>query len=134
MKPVASFNIYASGTLFYRVHIWNTFTELQKHVSPWVRVTRGCKGICSSYEVIKNDILTGCLGEINFLKKHLTTEILSHEVCHGTFGYMERRGLILNRVSGLMRTGSDEEKACYAHGRMMRALVNKLYKLKLIGT
>lgn len=130
---VASIRLYATSSLYYLVNIWSSKKELRKHCW-WVSLERDALGVCSTQDVYSS---TGrkkkCMGEINLLKRHLTTEILVHEVTHAAFGYSRRLKLDFSKDSRQkLSLTSAEERFCYAVGSMVRQLVNRLFKLKLL--
>ena len=52
-------------------------------------------------------------------------ELTAHECAHAALRYVERRGWSYSNAGSM----DDEERICYALGRMQRRLIMKLYKL-----
>jgi len=136
---LVTFKLYAARktTLYFQVHIWKTKKDYTAHTG-----YKDSPGSCSRYEILNfekgHQKKLAILGEVNLTRRRLTTEILSHELCHAAFGYCERKKFDVtdthndNPHARAMGRDSGEEQFCYSQGYMLRCLVNKLHKLKLL--
>lgn len=58
----------------------------------------------------------------------LTPEIVTHELAHATFAWAARVGIHVDEVHPF----TDEERWCYAHGRMVADLTRRLERVGLM--
>lgn len=74
----------------------------------------------------------GAFGRINLHRQKLTTEIACHEIAHAGIAWARRVGIEpLACDEGHMDEPEDNERFCYAMGRMMAQFSNHAYRLKL---
>lgn len=132
-------------TLYYLVRVWDNKKDFidyrceqddkesdkdcEAYVDPYDVYKVGKKKKGKSQAVRKLPIL----GEINFHKDRLGSEVISHESVHAIIHYMRRRNksfsaLDENKSGKYMEF---EEDFAYTVGRFNRDLVSKLYKYKL---
>lgn len=72
-------------------------------------------------------------GEILFIAKHLSPEIITHECAHLAFGYARRRHLRLDQLPARQAVSEDEEHFCYAMGGLTASVTAGLRRCKLIA-
>jgi hypothetical protein len=127
-KPILSFKVCCShgSRLYYEVRIYDTLAALRK-----VTGLKKCLGVCTYLYRDKLDPpASNKIGIIYLHKKHLGSEIVSHECAHAACGFLDRKG-IKNLETGNPGSKHGEELA-YAVGYMTSKIYAKLYKSKII--
>lgn len=142
-KPLLTFRVYPEGRFLYAVvNIWPTKKAMYAHKP----LQRNHEASCTGLRVItfppkrsgKPSRLRGVFAELNFYKRCLGAEVVSHEFTHAMFSFAERRRLNVaeavscqfatqgGKSASLDQEGA-EERCCYALGRMYRQFVAKCY-------
>lgn len=145
LKPCLTFRVrpFAKRRFVVVVNVWESKREMVRHAKAWPGNTnneRNTGAYCRSYlhyDVPKRGRarLLPDFAEVNFHRGQLGTETLTHELFHATMALVDR----LKIGPQLVKDGSGglcseaEEDAAYAHGRMCRLVVNRLYRAKLIA-
>lgn len=138
-KPILSFKVKcAEGSkLYYEVNIYETLADMRKmaakHAGCAVAGYDKCLGACTywTYTPLKPPS-TNKIGVISFQKKHLGSEIVSHECAHAACGYLDRKGITMLETG---RIGDPHgEELAYAVGFMTRKVYEKLYAEGIIPT
>lgn len=146
VKPLARFRVYAwKSSLYFMVHIWATKRDmLDNRVRLGLPRLRDCDAHVFSYDVFRESKgkrwrKLPIVGEIHFYKSRLGTEAITHESFHATASLLRRlkfdfTDLNNEGLTATMRSKSMDKEEVVAHiqGRLARAIVTKLYDLKLI--
>lgn len=141
VQPI-TFRIYPDGTFLYVViNIWPTKKAMYAHGKAAHDYEAMCGGRAAYTVPPKGKPRKkGLFAEINFSRRALGIEVVSHEFTHAGFCWAERRGLDLNDAIGgrewviggekmsLDRNGV-EERFCYVVGRLCRRFTQKCYDL-----
>jgi hypothetical protein len=147
-EPDVRFRLYPEGRWFYfAVNVWPDKPTMDDHFEHIGGVAyrasqrdavANCQG-ADRYLVRPGRPLrkTGCCGEINFHRGRITTEIASHEIGHAALGWARRVGLPGIKLSPKdwqgdeQRVTDDEERFCYALGRMVQQFADRAFRYKL---
>lgn len=146
LKPIARFRVYAwKSSLYFMVHVWRTKKEmLDNRVALGLPRLRDCDAHVFSYDAFsvqkgRRDRKLPIVGEIHFYKSCLGTEAITHESFHATASLLRRlkfdfSGLNNEGLTATMRSKSmdKEEVVAEVQGRLARAIVTKLYDLKML--
>ena len=133
-RPVR-FRVYPErrSRLYFGVVVWPTLKSMRVATA-----TSRSRGATMRWETLSfrkgTQRKDPIMGEIHLSKRHLTMEVLTHELMHATLTWARRKGLqegLLNNDCE-QRTRSLEERVCYAHGRMGRDLVARCIEKGLL--
>ena len=127
-KPLLSFRIYCSqkSKLYYEVRVYDKLADLRA-----VTGFKECLGACTYIYGIKlNPPKTNKIGIIWLERKHLGSEIVSHECVHAACGYLDRKGIKSLETGDV--SGDHGEELAYAVGYMTSRIYAKLYKSKIL--
>lgn len=138
-----TFRIYPDGAFLYVVvNIWPTKKAMYAHGTTVHNYEATCGGRSVFRFSGERWRKTGMFAELNFTRRALGVEIVSHEFTHAGFCWAERRKLNLNDaidgrefVEGgdTMQLSPDgvEERFCYVVGRMCNRFTQRCYELGL---
>lgn len=133
------FRVYIrKSSLYYLVQIWDTKDKFLKYRKEQLKLFRNpeeeldCEAYVDPYDVYRVGIKGRAerklpiLGEINFHKGRIGTEIITHETVHAITNYMRRRN---KKFASLDKDDhmAFEEEFAYAVGRFNSDLVSILY-------
>jgi hypothetical protein len=139
------FRVYVRYTsLYFLVQVWDTKKALEEYkLLQNMDDHEDCAAYVDSYDIYvvsrkkrgkpQTTRKMPQLGEINFYKGRLGTEVITHETIHAVSTYMRRR---CKRFSEMDKENDNymkfEEEFAYIVGRFNSDLVSKLYKYNLI--
>lgn len=151
VKPIR-FRIYPEKTLFYDVRVWPDRKSMRRHLRSLGYSKAGAESTeanCRSQMHLRwrpNGKLRAnprC-GEINVNRERFNTEIAAHEITHAAIFWAERVGVMPVRSKAdadslaapkgkpkNISAGPDNERFCYAMGRMIAQFTNHAYRLKV---
>jgi len=122
-------------SLYFVAVIWPTQREMRAaYPGPQGKRTTGAFCACFTKERYRDGRkrTLPIVGEVHFARNYLGMETIAHELMHAALGWARRVGLDYHDIF-LDKEKSDacpdEERLSYAHGRMVRQLVDRLYKL-----
>jgi hypothetical protein len=128
---------HKNSSLYALVHIWKNRKTFHAHENTIRRqtgeklLTNTNMAVCCGVKVIdfrrgKKGKTKGVFAEIHFSEENLNLYILSHELTHATFAWVERIGY---------QIGKDEcnEEFCHTQDSMLYQLYCRIAKLKLGG-
>lgn len=134
------FRLYPEASLYWIVQVWPTRADMVKYLDRRSflhsdEVGGMCNGI-DTYKVQGGVVRKlRSLGEINLYRGGCSTEVIAHETTHAVIGWARRVGIDPLSTEPEGGPESDEnERFCYAAGRMVRDLTNKLYRHKVWGS
>jgi hypothetical protein len=130
--------VYPEGkSLYVRVIVWDTKREMYHGVPdshPW---TYGA--ICRAYTQIRYQKgrprrMLGVVADVHFWKGALGSGTTSHEFMHAAIAWAIRVKLDFGPIvaGGSEAASPEEERLCYAHGRMVGEFVDWLYASRLV--
>ena len=139
MTAPVRFRIYAgrkpSG--FYAVcQVWPTFRAFDRNGRS-KRHRCGPKTMATCTEVTVLNFDQGAqrtkpiFAELNFVRGHLTMEIVTHELFHATMAWGRRIGFDWARLGADDCVNQDEERITYVHGWLCRQFVARATTLGL---
>ena len=148
MKPLHTFRVYPEGTFFYAVvNIWPSKAAMYQYIPLSRDYSATCKGVerITVYPKSENrrPRKLGQFAELNFHRRQLGIEVVSHEFTHAAFCLAERRKMDLGSIISDQNWRTDrkrnqrlnpdgvEERFCYALGRMVNQFTRKCYDLGL---
>lgn len=119
----------AGSRLYYTVRIFASRAAARR----WKRdyFPSDALAMCGRYVNGQNqpDRSTPEIGHLLFLKRHLKASVFAHECVHAALGWMDRIGIM---SYGKTRTKVDEERFCYAIGRMVQRIGNECMRRGLL--
>lgn len=139
MKPI-TFRLYPEGRYRYcLVKVWPNHRTMVPYLMGLHPARRGeyrsTQGLHTSTERWKHagDRLrkSGIFGELNLHRGRIDTEIASHEIAHAGIAWARRVRINPISPSGQQWESADNERFCYAMGRMMAQFSNHAHRLKL---
>lgn len=68
-----------------------------------------------------------CVAEVNFFRRRLGTEIITHEFFHATIAWGRRIRFNWQRFGDDDSVNQDEERLTYVHGRLVRMFVDRAH-------
>lgn len=128
--PRVTFRIYPEpGTRYVLVHVWPSRAAYVAHRRRCgIRVVAGEQASCMDLHVQRfvrgRWRRTGIVAEVNFHRRRIGTEVVTHEFFHATLAWGRRVGVRWGAIGSDAGTMTvDEERLCYAHGRLCREFV-----------
>lgn len=137
LQPIR-FRLYPEKqTLFFIVHVWLTQKAMHRRLKKLgIPHSEHTQGTCSAWRRYKNgaavpDRRTRDIGELNFHRGLLNAEIVSHEIAHAMVQWARRMRVDPLTDAGDDDESSDNERFCYATGRMMAQFAHQAYRRRL---
>jgi hypothetical protein len=144
MRPsgqVACFRIYPESPrgLFYTVKLFATELAMREYlIADDIdrSAAYGARALCSRWTRTRT---TGTgrtrtlpeMGEILFVAPLIDHEVISHEVAHAAIGWAQRIGIRpFATGTDCQYAGPDEERYCYALGRMVLQVTERVAALR----
>jgi hypothetical protein len=138
---LACFRVFPepSSRLFYRVRVFATPVTLGEYLrSDDIdrSAAYGARALCSRWTRTRT---TGTgrtrtlpeMGEILFVAPLIDHEVISHEVAHAAIGWAQRIGIRpFATGTDCQYAGPDEERYCYALGRMVLQVTERVAALR----
>jgi hypothetical protein len=135
---VACFRVFPEpgSWLFYRVRVFATEDTLRHYLAADRDVDRTAafhsRALCTRWtrtRVLANGRTRTCpdMGELLFVLPLIDSEVISHECSHAAIGWAQRVGLrLLHDAPGVQYARADEERYCYALGRMVKDVTERV--------
>lgn len=113
------------NSLYFTVQIWPGPASMRRHLRQRRRMTglQDTHGVCTIWG--SRAARGKEIGRLYLHRKRLDAEIAAHEISHAALGWANQRGLDLTAPCG----SPDNERYCYAAGRMIQTFTNRAYEL-----
>jgi hypothetical protein len=138
---VAAFRVFPESRsgLFYRVRLFDSERALGQYLrSDDIdrSAAYGARALCSRWTRTRTTAngrtrTMPDMGEILFVVRSLDAEVVSHEVGHAAIGWAQRIGIRpFGTGTDCQYAGPDEERYCYALGRMVLQVTERVAALR----
>jgi hypothetical protein len=132
LRPLHKFRVHPEHGrgLYFDVYLWRTLRELRHYAERVWRVDHPERRHAWAWTFLEEYRSTATgrrlpyVGEMHFAKGRCPVEMVTHEVSHAALGWAARKRLVVAESDTI---GShDEERLCYAQGRMNQLIVDEL--------
>lgn len=134
MKPLHRFRLYAESKsrLYVRVNVWPTLRAMRAYGrESYFSFGRDCHGAATQLHLYRNRRCQPLFCEVNLVRRHLGTELITHELFHAAIAWGRRVGFDFSRLNAPDSVNADEERITYVHGRLCRQFVDRAWKAGL---
>lgn len=113
---------------FFDVYLWHTRYQMAKQSGDGSARTMGLCQLMPTWwdDEADKEVVTPKLGEIHFVSRRWTTEIVAHELCHAI---LQRMRLVRPFAQQVMdQEGDSEEDICYEFGEWFDSVYRWLWE------
>jgi hypothetical protein len=129
MREPRTFRLYPEpGSRFVVVRVWPTKRAMAAHRKRRNHRPLGGEASCTQVTATRyggtRPRRLGIVAEVNFHRRALGMEIVTHEMFHATIAWGRRAGFDFSRLA-VDYVNADEERLTYVHGRLCRDFVRR---------
>jgi len=133
-QPLHRFRLYPEpkSRLYVRVNVWATLRAMRAYGrASYFTFGRNCVGAATQLRLYRNGRCQPLFCEVNLVRYHLGTEIITHEFFHAAIAWGRRVRFDFTRLNAPDSVNEDEERITYVHGRLCRQFVDRAWKAGL---